>query len=69
MNNQMADKVMTDFKYGLIYDDTPRPKWWKHPIKWWKFQQPLIAWFDLDSYITGSDSFEITFPKQDEGNE
>jgi hypothetical protein len=56
-----------DFKYGIIYNDALRPKWWKHPVKWWRFKQPIIADFDLDDPgVEGA--FEITFgePEQSE---
>jgi hypothetical protein len=61
---------MATFKYALIYDDTLRPKWWKHPIKWWKFRRPLIATIDLTStdLTPGLSNFEITFPSKDDSN-
>lgn len=27
-----------DFKYGVIYDDSLPPKFWLHPVKWWRYQ-------------------------------
>ena len=40
---------MSRFKYAVIYTDNPRPKWWRHPIKWWKWEQPIIGWVDLEN--------------------
>lgn len=50
--------------YGWIYDDTPRPKWWRHPIKWWKYD-PLIAEFDFTASI-GEGGLTITFGKPED---
>jgi len=50
---------------GIIYDDTPRPKWWKHPIKWWKWEQSIIGYFELDDPIDPENSLTVTFGEPD----
>lgn len=35
------------WKYAIIYDDKPRPSFWRHPIKWMKWRkeaQEIIAY-------------------------
>jgi hypothetical protein len=58
---------MTDqtFTHAMIYDNTPRPKWWRHPIKWWRFKQPIIGCLDLTSLDSTSDDFTITLIDHD----
>ena len=54
----------TKFLYGIIYNDAIRPKWWRHPIKWWRFEQPIVGYFDFDDRGVGGD-LEITFGEPD----
>ena len=48
-------------KYAVIYDDTPPPKWWRHPIQRWKWKKKrLIAYYDFEEEIT-DEGLTITF--------
>lgn len=35
----------------IIYDDIPRPSFWRHPIKWWRWERKIIGFIDLDELI------------------
>ena len=53
----------TTFTGGVIYEDKPpRPSWWRHPVKWWKWEPPrLIATVDLDAVAHEQDGVTIYF--------
>ena len=44
-----------NFTHAIITAGIPRPKWWRHPIKWWRWQQPIIVYFDLSGEVGNSD--------------
>ena len=66
MNISDMQIAKTDFTatQAVIYDDTPRPKWWRHPIKWWRWEQNIIGFIDLGEPYEQGD-FTIEFPKSE----
>ncbi len=74
--DEMMDELLKPRDYyvevrsGCIYDDTPRPKWWKHPIKWWKWKpdEMLIGYIDLDDPGPIENGITVTFDPEETKN-
>lgn len=45
---------------GIIYDNTPKPSWWRHPIKRFKWRQPILGYVDFGSELKEGD-FTVEF--------
>lgn len=58
-------------EYGLIYiESPPRPKWWQHPIRWWRWRpaEP-IGFIDMSADMPpDADKLTITFGPPEERN-
>jgi len=63
------DDVIIDMEtsYAVIYNDTPRPSIWRHPVKWWRWKPQIIGFVDLTE-PTGVDGFVVAFNKNEKCN-
>jgi hypothetical protein len=61
---------MTIFRYAIIYNDIPRPAWWRHPIRWLRWrkmnQNPCIGYVDLNQQVEDNGDLVITFGASEE---
>jgi hypothetical protein len=44
---ERMSKLFDQGLLAVVYNDAPRPKWWRHPVRWHKWKQPIIGFVDL----------------------
>ena len=64
-----AEDSTVFYDKAIIYNDTPRPSFWRHPIKWWLWKPQIIGYLDMGADLPSEPAdFTITFPDKNASN-